>query len=90
MPATLSLQISANARSNSLAGWSNGRLKVKIHAPAVDGKANRELLRFLAGELGVRPGDLQIVRGEHAKLKTIRVETLDENALREKLGAPGE
>jgi len=62
-------------------------LKVKIHAPAVEGKANRELLAFLAETLGVKPGDLEITHGEHAKSKTIRVQSLDEATLREKVAA---
>ncbi|MGC3991265.1 MAG: DUF167 domain-containing protein [Chthoniobacteraceae bacterium] len=85
MPATLSLQITANARRNEIVGWLGDRLKVKVHAPAVDGKANRELLEFLAETLGVKPGDLEITHGAHAKSKTIRVQSLDEKILREKL-----
>lgn len=79
------LQITANARRNELVGWRGDRLKVKVHAPAVDGKANREWLQFLAGELGIRPSELELTHGEPAKTRTVRVLSLDEDPLRERL-----
>jgi uncharacterized protein len=39
----------------------------------VDGKANAELLRFLAGLLGVPRAALALVRGETGRAKTVRV-----------------
>jgi hypothetical protein len=74
----LDVQISANASRSEIVGWIGGRLKIKVKAPAVEGKANAELLRFLAEKLATRPNQLQIVRGETAKLKTIAVEGVDD------------
>ena len=80
----LDVQISANAPRNEIVGWHGGRLKIKVKAPAVEGKANAELLRFLAETLGVRANALRIVRGETARLKTIEVAGVEE-AVRERL-----
>lgn len=57
-----------------------------MKAPAVEGKANAELLRFLAECLDLRASQVRIVRGETARMKTIEVEGVEEKALRERLG----
>jgi uncharacterized protein len=84
----LDVRISANAPRSEITGWLGSRLKIKVKAPAVEGKANAELLRFLAETLGVRPGQLRIVRGGTAKLKTIAIEDVEDAVLRECLGGP--
>ncbi len=48
-------------------------LKVRINARAVEGAANRELLRFLAALLDLPPSALEIVRGAAARRKTVRL-----------------
>ena len=56
MPAacTLELKVIPNAPRNEVpAGWS-AALKVKIRAPALDGRANEALAEFLAERLGLR------------------------------------
>ena len=47
------------------------RLKIKIAAPAEDGKANEELRSFLAKKFGCAKKDIQLVAGEKSPLKTI-------------------
>lgn len=82
----LDVQITANASRSEIVGWLGERLKIKVKAPAVEGKANAELLRFLAKQLEVRANQLRIVRGETAKMKTIEIEGADETELRRRLG----
>ncbi len=48
-------------------------LKIQIHAPPVEGKANKELLRFLAKTLGCAKSDLALVSGELSREKTVLV-----------------
>ena len=45
------------------------RLRIRLQAPAVEGKANVELQRFLAVVFGVRRSAITILRGEHARDK---------------------
>lgn len=49
----------------------DGRLKVMLDAPPVDGKANEALLRFVAKALGRPKRDVTIVRGEKGRQKTL-------------------
>ena len=85
MPLKFDVRITPNAGRNQLIGWQAGRLKIKVKAPAVEGKANEELLRFLAELLQVRRREIGIDRGETAKSKVIWVEGLDEAQLRQRL-----
>jgi len=79
------VQVTANASRSAIVGWFNGRLKIKVRAPAVEGKANAELLRFLSERLGVRSNLLTILRGETAKKKTLNIEGMDEALLRKRM-----
>jgi uncharacterized protein (TIGR00251 family) len=52
-------------------------LKLRIAAPPVDGKANEECKRFLAKLFGVPPSMVEVLSGETARLKLIRIMNLD-------------
>ncbi len=89
MALQLTIQATPNAPRSEIIGWSEGhgdlqtdRLRVKIKAPAVEGKANAELLKFLAKSFGVRPGAVSLLRGETARWKVVRIEGIDEEDLR--------
>jgi len=58
-----------------------GGIEVAIAAPPVDGKANEELVRFLAKLLGVRKSDLEIASGEGGRTKIVLVHTLSPTEL---------
>lgn len=48
-------------------------VKIALHAPPVEGKANAALVEFLAELLGVRRSAIEIKSGEHARNKVILV-----------------
>ena len=48
-------------------------IKIDIAAPAEDGKANRELVRYLAEEFGVKRDQVVILSGAGERLKLIRI-----------------
>ena len=58
----IDVRISANAGRNEIVGWQGGQLKIKVKAPAVEGKANEELLRFLAERLQLHRRAVEIER----------------------------
>jgi len=65
------------ARRSEIVGVADGRLRVRLAAPAADGRANRELRRFLGTALGVPPSAVVIVRGETSRRKVVRVAGTD-------------
>jgi uncharacterized protein (TIGR00251 family) len=48
-------------------------IKVAIAAPAEGGKANAELIRFLAGTFGVSKGQVKIVSGKTVRTKLVEI-----------------
>jgi uncharacterized protein len=59
----------------------DGRLRVRVAAPAVDGEANEALLRLLADELDVPRGAVRLVAGQTGRDKTVAIEGVDEETL---------
>jgi uncharacterized protein (TIGR00251 family) len=49
------------------------RLAIRLAAPPVDGKANAELIRFLAGAFGVPLRAVTLLRGGTSRRKTVRI-----------------
>lgn len=82
---TLELKTIPNAPRNEIVGWMGTALKVKVHAPALEGRANDELLDFLAAQLGVHRRDLTLLRGDKSRQKLVRIAGLDAAALRARL-----
>ena len=81
------MQIQPNARRNEVLGFEEGILRVKIAAPPVKGKANKELVDFLSGLLGVSKGSITIEKGLTSRRKLVVIEGLSQAQILERLGA---
>jgi uncharacterized protein (TIGR00251 family) len=79
------LQVYPNAARNELVGFSEGVLRLKVAAPPVKGKANKELIAFLAQKLGLSKGDLTILKGHGSKSKLISIAGLSREELNQRL-----
>lgn len=85
---TLVCKVAPNARKSECAGWGRdeqGRevLLMKLAAPALEGKANKELLRFMAEILGCAKSDVALIRGETSRTKVVSIPTALAARLRE-------
>ena len=70
----VTVHVQPNAKRSELVSWlDETTIKVKIAAPAVDGKANRALIEFLIELLGARRSELELVRGLTTRMKQIVV-----------------
>jgi len=54
-------------------GVHDGALKVRLHAPPVDGQANQALIEWLAECLGIAKRDISLLRGATARRKQLRI-----------------
>ncbi|MDR2801208.1 MAG: DUF167 domain-containing protein [Desulfovibrio sp.] len=61
------------AKKSEISGIRNGRLCLRVAAPAVENKANKALLAFAAGVLGIRSSALSIASGTNARQKLLLV-----------------
>ncbi len=85
----VAVRVVPGARRSAIVGWHDRALKIAVSAPPVDGKANDELCRFLAGVLGVRPGAMAVRSGVTARSKRIAVRGVTLAAARARLEAAG-
>ncbi len=67
------VRVVPGASKNEVSGIQDDALKIRLTAPAVEGKANRACVDFLAGLLGVRRSALAIASGEKSRRKTVTV-----------------
>ena len=69
----LHCHVQPGASKSEWHGIHGERLKVRVKAPPADGRANRELLRFVAAEFGVGTGQVALLAGASARAKTVAV-----------------
>lgn len=74
---TLEIKAVPNAPRNAVVGWLGDALKVKVHAPALEGRANEELCEFLADALDLPRRAVTVLRGDKSRQKVVRLEGLD-------------
>ncbi len=71
--AVLELLVQPRASRTRVVGEHDGRLKIQLAAPPVDGEANAALQAFLAGVLGVKKADVTLLAGETGRRKRVRI-----------------
>lgn len=82
---TLPIRAMPRASRDALDGVVEGALRVRLAAPPVEGAANKALVAFLAGVLGVPKRDIEIAVGEHGRRKLVRVRGLTADEVRMRL-----
>ncbi|MDQ3580333.1 MAG: DUF167 domain-containing protein [Pseudomonadota bacterium] len=58
----------------SVVGRYGDWIKIRVAAPAVDGKANVALIRFLAREFGVKQGQVRLADGARSRDKRVVID----------------
>lgn len=76
------MRLQPRARRDEVVGERAGAVVIRVTAPPVDGKANDALCRLVAKAVGVAPSSVSVVRGHTARDKVVRVEGVDDSALR--------
>ena len=81
----LRLKIVPNARRSEVVGEHGDAIKIKVQAPAMDGKANAALLDFLAKALAIPIRTLELTAGEKSRDKTVAISGLEMTEIRSRL-----
>ena len=85
----LNIKLIPRSSKNKIVGWqADDRLKIKVTAPPVDGKANATLIAFLAKEFKVPKTSIEIIRGKTIPEKTLQFRSLDAQELKNRLPHP--
>jgi len=68
--AVINVKAQPNSSKNKIAGIYGDALKINIKAPAVEGAANKELIKFISKEFKIPKSDITI-KGETSKKKQL-------------------
>jgi uncharacterized protein (TIGR00251 family) len=83
---TLPIKAIPNAPRSAVVGWLGDALKVKVHAPALDGRANDELCAFLADTIALPRRAVTVLQGDKSRQKVLHIAGLTLAEVRAKLG----
>ncbi len=83
----LLLHVQPGARRTAVVGLHGERLKIAVTAPPVDGKANREIEKLLAGVCGCAVRDVTVVGGHGCRQKRVEICGLTAVEVRQKIAA---
>jgi uncharacterized protein (TIGR00251 family) len=67
------VRVQPKASKNEVAGVMEGALKIRLQAPALEGRANQALCEFLAERLGRPNSAVRILSGERSRVKRVEV-----------------
>ncbi len=81
----IAVQVTPRAKKNEIAGWQGDVLRVRLTAPPVDGAANAALVAFLAGALGVRKSQVELVGGLTSRQKRVRLSGISLEEIRRRV-----
>jgi uncharacterized protein (TIGR00251 family) len=79
---TIRVHVIPNAKIDKVVGEHGHAIKIKLRAPAVKGKANTALRRFLAKKLRVPQRAIVLEQGEKSRDKVIRIDGLGKVGIR--------
>jgi uncharacterized protein (TIGR00251 family) len=69
----IDVRVQPRASRSEIAGTLGDRLRVRLQAPPVDGRANAALVQFLAETFGVPRGAVTIEQGFSGRDKRVRI-----------------
>ena len=80
------VKVQARARREGIAGIHGGVLRLRVTAPALEGRANQAVVALLAEQLRVPKSSIKITAGERSPQKAIEVAGLDAATVLARLG----
>jgi len=69
----LHCHVQPKSSSDEVVGVHDNRLKIRITAPPVDGKANDHIIKWFSKLFKVPKSDIEILQGELGRQKTLRI-----------------
>lgn len=79
----LHLHIQPRGAKSRIVGLHDERLKISIASPPVDGKANKEVVKFLSTLFKVNQKNIVLKAGLQSRKKTVVITSISSSAIRE-------
>lgn len=76
------------ATADAVQGLHGDALKIRLHAPPVDGKANEALISFLSRKLNIPKGYIAVKSGANQRRKIISISGLTKSEIEKRLLNP--
>ena len=73
----LAVHIIPNAKQTGIIVERDGKMTMRVHAPPVKDKANREIVKWLSKKLRKPTSHVRIVAGIHSRSKAIEILDID-------------
>jgi len=73
MTVTIEILVQPRASREKIGPMHDGRIKIAVTAPPVDGEANAAVIALLARRLGIARGQLEVIAGASSRRKTIKL-----------------
>jgi uncharacterized protein len=83
MAITLEILVQPRASRAKIGPMHDGRLKIAVTAPPVDGEANAAVVELLARRLGIARGDIAVIAGASSRRKTLRIDCVTAQQIEE-------
>jgi hypothetical protein len=69
----LNIKVIPRSKINKIVDQRDNFLKIKLTAPAIDGRANEALREFLAKEFEISKSRIEIIKGEKGREKVVKI-----------------
>lgn len=78
----IGVRLQPKSSKNEIVGLIQGRLRIRVHAPPVEGAANRACAELLAKKLKISKSRVALIRGASGREKLFFVEEMNPKACR--------
>lgn len=67
------IKVVVNARNTEIVAWEGNVLKIRLSEPAIEGRANKELIKFLSKMCNCAKSEIEILKGLNSRSKAIDI-----------------
>jgi uncharacterized protein (TIGR00251 family) len=85
MAITIDILVQPRASRAKIGPMHDGRLKIAVTAPPVDGEANAAVIELVARQLGIARGNVAVVAGASSRRKTLAIANVTQQQVEELL-----
>ena len=77
----VALYCQPGAKNTEVQGEHDGRLKIRLAAPPIEGKANEALIAWLSKTLEIKRSQIELLAGDLSRLKRVKIDGLTGNQI---------
>jgi uncharacterized protein (TIGR00251 family) len=85
MAITIDILVQPRASRAKIGPMHDGRIKIAVTAPPVDGEANAAVIELVARQLGIARGSVEVIAGASSRRKTLKIANVTEQQIAELL-----